>query len=250
MKIIPIHADLNRLIKKSLLKFKRSTLLENYGINQTRFISNLNKACNQKTSTSVLRVSYETERYVNESIIEGKTRKFASGCKNLRHQERIVMTNYVKAYLQIPELVEKVQNHMFNIKVEEKEKNYNDIEKSLLSLDLSDEQREYLKTLINPLSQEQKTNTEELRKKKTERDKVYKDKNPEKVKAVRYVCNLNKRDILPLNVDKHYAELYKIYHTNSGYALEEQVIKRKLKNPFPLFGSTDDEKKVRFFPNV
>jgi len=104
---IPMKKILKDAILESVIKFPRSNLFDNI-TTDAQFNSALKKATESKTNNQIMRVSYETERYLEDAIINQNYAKFARESKYLRHNVGVVMSVYIKNLHTLPKLKKKL----------------------------------------------------------------------------------------------------------------------------------------------
>lgn len=99
---IHINKDLHKIFLQSLKAYPRSVLLPGIKDNLT-FNRTLKKALkNDTTSNQILRVAYETERYLHDAVINNKFSAWARSCFKLRHSPHVVFTTYIKNLHEMP----------------------------------------------------------------------------------------------------------------------------------------------------
>lgn len=104
---ILIKPELKKALQESIKEFPREFLFPSFK-NELIFNRALKKLTGAETNNQILRVSYETERYLNVALIGGDYAKFAKESKDLRHNVHVVLTTYVKNIHKLPKLKEKL----------------------------------------------------------------------------------------------------------------------------------------------
>jgi len=98
---IDINKDLHKIFLESVKNFKRAVLLPGIKDNQT-FNRALKKITNSDTNNQVLRVAFETERYLNDAIMKNEFSRWAKNCYKLRHSPGVVFSTYIKNLHNMP----------------------------------------------------------------------------------------------------------------------------------------------------
>ena len=100
---IKVRPALKLAFYESFQKFPREYLFPDFK-NELIFNRMIKKLIHPHTNNQILRVSYETERYLEVALIDGDYGKFANESKLLRHNVHIVMTTYLKSIHELPKL--------------------------------------------------------------------------------------------------------------------------------------------------
>ena len=115
---IILNDELKKVFHESLKAYPRKYLLFEID-NEKDFLKALKKACSKETNNQILRTSYETERYIDEAVINNNYSKFAMECKRLRHNPHIVLSAYIKNINALPKLKNRVTMHYLNESIKE-----------------------------------------------------------------------------------------------------------------------------------
>jgi hypothetical protein len=223
--MIPLKPDLIKIIKMVLAKDEKKRMYLLPYNSHNSFNDNLSDAIGRETNNQIMRISYECERYVKECIIEGKSNKFMKHCYELRHGVEIVMSTYVKLYVLIPSLAERVKNHFkgLEIKKEEVKGTYKEIENSILAK-LSEEEKKYLTSTYFIAKTEQENRTEDERKaQQVTYNNKYKENNRDLVKARDYARKQSVRDKLPAEIPDEYKVKYRLCKVGNMYKIEQDL---------------------------